>query len=123
VLLQTNVRLVLLDEPFRGMDRSQRRKLLADARQWWQDATLLCVTHDVSETLSFNRVLVVENGCIIEDGSPAQLAMSQSRYRDLLNAEEVVRQNMWKGDQWRHIHVQDGCIKTTHMDNVNEQGY
>jgi ATP-binding cassette subfamily B protein len=123
VLLQTNVRLALLDEPFRGMDRNQRRKLLTDARQWWQDATLLCVTHDVSETLSFNRVLVVENGRIIEDGSPDQLAKSPSRYRDLLNAEEMVRQDMWKGDQWRRIHVQDGCIKTTNMDTVNEQGY
>jgi ATP-binding cassette subfamily B protein len=123
VLLQTNVRLALLDEPFRGMDRSQRRKLLTDARQWWQEATLLCVTHDVSETLAFDRVLVVENGRIIEDGSPAQLAKSPSRYRDLLNAEEVVRQDMWKGEQWRRIHVHDGCIKTTHKDTVNEQGY
>jgi len=51
-LLQTNVRLALLDEPFRGMDRSQRHQLLTDARQWWQDTTLLCVTHDdrVEET-------------------------------------------------------------------------
>lgn len=122
-LLQTDVRLALLDEPFRGMDRSQRHKLLADARQWWQDATLLCVTHDVSETLSFNRVLVVENGRIIEDGSPGQLAKSQSRYRDLLDAEAVVRQDLWKGDQWRRIHVQEGCINTTQMDTVNEQGY
>ncbi|MDD5319094.1 MAG: ATP-binding cassette domain-containing protein [Methylococcales bacterium] len=122
-LLQTNVRLALLDEPFRGMDRSQRHQLLTDARQWWQDATLLCVTHDVSETLAFNRVLVVENGRIIEDGSPGQLAKSQSRYRDLLDAEEVVRQDLWKGDQWRRIHIQEGCINTTHTDTVNEQGY
>jgi ABC-type transport system involved in cytochrome bd biosynthesis fused ATPase/permease subunit len=122
-LLQTDVRLALLDEPFRGMDRSQRHKLLTDARQWWQNATLLCVTHDVSETLSFNRVLVVENGRIIEDGSPGQLAKSQSRYRDLLDAEEAVRQDLWKGDQWRRIHVHEGCINTTQMDTVNEQGY
>ena len=34
-LLQTDVRLALLDEPFRGMDRNQRRQLLNDARHWW----------------------------------------------------------------------------------------
>jgi ABC-type bacteriocin/lantibiotic exporter with double-glycine peptidase domain len=109
-LLQTGVRLALLDEPFRGMDRSQRHALLAEAREWWKDTTLLCVTHDVGETLSFNRVLVIENGCIVEDGSPAELAQKPSRYRELLDAETLVREQMWKGKQWRHIYMQEGRI-------------
>src|SRR5689334_13060379 len=56
-LAQTDVRLALLDEPFRGLDRGQRGRLLAEARKWWRQATLLCVTHDVGETLAFDRVL------------------------------------------------------------------
>ncbi|MDD5580639.1 MAG: ATP-binding cassette domain-containing protein [Methylobacter sp.] len=118
-LLQTDVRLVLLDEPFRGMDRSQRHQLLNDAGKWWADATLLCVTHDVEETLSFNRVLVVENGHIIEDNAPSRLAASDSRYRDLLNAEKLVRQELWKGKEWRRIQVQNGTIKSS-IDVINE---
>jgi ABC-type transport system involved in cytochrome bd biosynthesis fused ATPase/permease subunit len=43
-LLRPGVQLALLDEPFRGLDRSTRRRLLARARAHWQDATLLCVT-------------------------------------------------------------------------------
>ncbi len=69
-LLSPTTRLALLDEPFRGMDRTQRRALLAEARKWWASVTLLCVTHDVAETLAFDRVLVVEDGQIIEDGAP-----------------------------------------------------
>ncbi len=110
-LQQTSVRLALLDEPFRGMSRNQRHSLLSEARQWWRGATLLCVTHDVGETLTFNRVLVVENGCIVEDGVPAELARRPSRYRDLLNAEDVVSRDMWHSGQWRRIRVQDGGIK------------
>ena len=93
------------------MDRVQRRALLADARQWWKDTTLLCVTHDVGETLPFSRVLVVENGCIVEDGVPAQLAARPSRYRELLDAETVVREQMWKGKQWRRIQMRDGQLE------------
>jgi len=115
-LLQTGVRLALLDEPFRGMDRAQRHQLLNEARSWWQGATLLCVTHDVEETLSFSRVLVVENGQIIEDDAPERLAVRDSRYRDLLNAEKGVRENMWKGNVWRHIQVQNGTVKETMAD-------
>ena len=109
-LMQTNVRLALLDEPFRGMDRGQRSILLASARQWWKDTTLLCVTHDVGETLPFSRVLVIEHGQIVEDGVPAELAASASRYRELLDAETLVRDQMWKGKQWRHIAMNNGQI-------------
>jgi ATP-binding cassette subfamily B protein len=111
-LMQTDVRLTLLDEPFRGMDRGQRSALLAAAREWWKDTTLLCVTHDVGETLPFERVLVIENGQIVEDGAPAQLATSKSRYRELLDAETLVRDQMWKGKQWRHIRMNSGRVES-----------
>ena len=61
-LLKRNARLVILDEPFRGLGREQRRELLARARRLWQDATLICITHDVAETRAFPRVLVIEEG-------------------------------------------------------------
>jgi ABC-type bacteriocin/lantibiotic exporter with double-glycine peptidase domain len=109
-LLQRDVRLALLDEPFRGLDRTQRHGLMADARTWWKDATLLCVTHDVAETLGFDRVLVVEGGRIVEDGSPARLAQGPSRYRELLQSEEAVRAQLWQGKQWRRIAVENGAI-------------
>jgi ABC-type bacteriocin/lantibiotic exporter with double-glycine peptidase domain len=92
--MQSNVRLALLDEPFRGLDRTQRGKLLVQVRRWWQDATLLCVTHDVAETRSFDRVLVIEHGRIVEDGPPAQLAAVDSRYRELLDAETKLQERI-----------------------------
>jgi ATP-binding cassette subfamily B protein len=109
-LVQSDVRLALLDEPFRGMDREQRSGLLSDARRHWGDATLLCVTHDVSETLSFDRVLVIEDGMIREDDRPSRLAGRPSRYRELLDAEQLVRDRMWAGKQWRHIRIENGVV-------------
>jgi ABC-type bacteriocin/lantibiotic exporter with double-glycine peptidase domain len=110
-LLSRHTRLALLDEPFRGMDRSQRHVLLDEARAWWRDTTLLCVTHDVGETLSFERVLVIEDGRIVEDGVPAELANSQSRYRDLLDAETAVAEQIWRGDYWHRIIMSNGQIQ------------
>jgi ABC-type bacteriocin/lantibiotic exporter with double-glycine peptidase domain len=110
-LLQPQVRLALLDEPFRGLDRAQRRALLAEARQWWRAATLLCVTHDVAETLAFDRVLVVEDGRIVEDGAPAALAAGPSRYRAMLDAEQAVHEQLWQGPRWRRIRVERGGLQ------------
>ncbi|HEX8309189.1 MAG TPA: ATP-binding cassette domain-containing protein [Allosphingosinicella sp.] len=112
-LLSPTTRLALLDEPFRGMDRTQRRALLAEARQWWASVTLLCVTHDVAETMGFDRVLVVEDGRIIEDGAPEALMARESRYRDLVDAEADVGESIWKGDFWRRLTLSGGRLKAS----------
>ncbi len=110
--MQEGVRLALLDEPFRGMDRGQRQELLTQARRRWRHATLLCVTHDIAETQSFDRVLVVDGGRIVEDGPPSKLVASpSSRYRELLDAEMSARDRLWAGEKWRRLHVEDGHVE------------
>lgn len=106
------VRLALLDEPFCGLDRATRRALLAEARQRWRAATLLCVTHDVTDTLDFERVLVVEAGRVVEVGAPRELARRiGSPYRALLEAEERARREVWGAAHWQRWHVADGKVR------------
>ena len=110
-MLRPGVRLVILDEPCRGLDREQRRELLARTRQLWRQATLLCITHDVGETRAFDRVLVMDGGRIIEDGTPADLAAQpQSRYSALLDAEVAVRQGLWSHGRWRRLWLNAGRL-------------
>jgi ABC-type bacteriocin/lantibiotic exporter with double-glycine peptidase domain len=116
-LLRAGVRLAILDEPFRGLDREQRRELLARARRLWSGATLLCITHDVGETRGFHRVLVVERGRIVEDGSPAALAeLPGSRYASLLEAEREVRQGLWSAGGWRRLRMAAGRLSEAERD-------
>ncbi len=110
-MMRPDARLVVLDEPFRGLDRDRRRALLARARTWWKDATLLCITHDVAETLGFDRVVVVEGGRIVEDAPPRELAANPtSRYRALLDAERMLLEALWGGPQWRRARLVDGQL-------------
>jgi ATP-binding cassette subfamily B protein len=110
-LARRGVRLAILDEPFRGLDREQRRTLLQRAREVWSAATLVCITHDVGSTQAFDRVLVVEEGQILEDGTPASLASGpETRYRALLEAEAAVHEGLWANDLWRRLHLVEGRI-------------
>ena len=112
-LLRPEVRLAILDEPFRGLDRERRQKLLERARQRWAGATLLCVTHDVGETRSFDQVWVVEAGRVIEHGKPTVLAsVPGSRYRALLDAEEQAKAEVWSNATWTRARMEDGRIVT-----------
>jgi ATP-binding cassette subfamily B protein len=106
--VQCDVRLALLDEPFRGMDRDRRSALLVDALKRWHGVTLLCVTHDIGETKLFDRVLVIDDGRLVEDGQPARLAVVPSRYRRLLNAEREVLAQLWDSKDWRRVVIRDG---------------
>jgi ATP-binding cassette subfamily B protein len=110
-MLRQNIRLAVLDEPFRGLGREQRGQMLQRSRQLWREATLLCITHDVSETLDFERVIVLDHGRIVEDGIPAALAAApDSRYRAMLDAEEQVRQTLWSDEGWRRLRLVNGRI-------------
>ncbi|XXX85353.1 ATP-binding cassette domain-containing protein [Sorangium sp. So ce145] len=110
-MLRSEARLAILDEPFRGLDRERRRALLARARRRFRRATLLCVTHDVGETRSFERVLVVDGGRVVEDGAPSELAARPgSRYRALLEAEAAVQRGLWSSGGWRRLKVARGRI-------------
>ncbi len=106
-----DIRLALLDEAARGLGREDRRRLLRTARAHFSNATLICVTHDVADTRSFDRVLVIEQGRIIEDGAPSMLERRcDSRYRALLDAETTVERELWSARSWRRLRMVDGAL-------------
>ncbi|BDC47768.1 hypothetical protein F183_A00840 [Bryobacterales bacterium F-183] len=106
------VRLAILDEPARGLDRGMREEFVDRAREAWKDATLLCITHDVASTKVFSRVLVIEDGQIREDGDPAVLyADATSRYRELCDREDEVRERLWQATDWRRFRMESGVLR------------
>ena len=111
-LQRSGVRLAILDEAFRGLERRRRRALLDTARQRWAHATLLNITHEISDTWSFDRVLVMDGGRIVENGAPKELYQNAgSRFRALLDAEESVRKRVWSHGDWRICRLDGGRLR------------
>lgn len=108
-LMRPDAPLAILDEPFRGLDRDKRRELLIRARRQWASATLFCITHDIQQTRTFDRVVVIEGGQIIESGKPAELAANAaSRYAHLISAERQTLAGLWSSKMWRRIWIENG---------------
>jgi ATP-binding cassette subfamily B protein len=107
-LLREDARLVILDEAFRALERGRRRKLLKLTRNLWSRATLLCVSHDVSDTTEFDRVLVVEGGRIVEDAAPKELlGRPGSLYGRMIETELALDASF---RDWRRLHIQQGGV-------------
>jgi ATP-binding cassette subfamily B protein len=110
-LLRPGVRLAIFDEPFRGLERDRRTALLERAREGFEGTTLLCIMHDIAETLSFDRVLVIKDGRLVEDGAPQVLAAREdSQYRALLEEEESMRKALSRRDGWRRLVLARGVL-------------
>jgi ABC-type transport system involved in cytochrome bd biosynthesis fused ATPase/permease subunit len=106
-----DVRLAILDEPARGLDRDRRQKFLQRARRHFKSATMFYITHDVTDTLNFDHVLVIQQGRVLEQGSPRKLfETADSRYRALVEQEAVV-QGVWSDSNWRHLRISEGLLK------------
>jgi ABC-type multidrug transport system ATPase subunit len=74
----------------------------------------LCITHDVSETEAFDRVLVMEGGRIVEDGDPKTLLSREgSRYRALVDSERELMK-LWSDATWRKWEIRDGTVREPH---------
>jgi ABC-type bacteriocin/lantibiotic exporter with double-glycine peptidase domain len=105
-MLRHRARLVILDEPFAALDRPRRERLLSKARELWRHATFLYVTHDISEAAAFGRVLVVENGTIVEDGAPDELLHQDgSRFRAMYDSDVAVQKRFKSNKFWRKLRI------------------
>ncbi|MBS1206195.1 MAG: cysteine/glutathione transporter ATP-binding protein/permease CydC [Proteobacteria bacterium] len=72
--------LVLLDEPTEGLDAETESQVLELLREVMKGKTLLMVTHRLRGLAFFDRIIVMDNGQIIEQGNHAALMAKQGRY-------------------------------------------
>jgi ABC-type multidrug transport system fused ATPase/permease subunit len=88
-------RLVLLDEALGRAAAADRWPLVAHARDAWAHATLVYVTHDLAESTRFPRVLVLDDGRVVQDGAPEQLlADADGPYARLLEAQAALQERV-----------------------------
>lgn len=83
VLLQ-DPPIVILDEPTVGLDPLTEQVILDTIAQVLVGKTVLAITHHLQGVELFDRVLFLEQGDLVMDGTPEQLARENERYRSLL---------------------------------------
>jgi ABC-type bacteriocin/lantibiotic exporter with double-glycine peptidase domain len=109
--LRRNARLVIFDEAFRGLEADRRQSLLARMREHWKHSTMLCITHDVTDTLALDLVLVVRDGRVVESGTPDELVRDpDSFYSQLVAANRKVYERVWSHPAWRRVRIERGRL-------------
>lgn len=78
-----NAPLMLLDEPTEGLDADTEHKILALLETHSRGKSVIAVTHRLSGLDQYDRICVMEEGQIIEQGSHSELMTQQGRYYQL----------------------------------------
>ncbi len=82
-----NSPILLLDEATSALDSESEAAVQRALNRLMQGRTVIAVAHRLSTLQDFDRILVMQSGKILQDGTPAELECSNGPFRDLLRRQ------------------------------------
>ena len=79
----------IIDEATSALDPELETLVLNELRSSARRNTVIIITHRVSTTLDADNVYVIDNGVIVEEGSPKQLYAKDGLYRSLAIIQNI----------------------------------
>jgi len=80
--------ILILDESTSSLDTESESALQIAMREIRRNRTVLVIAHRPSSIQAADRILVMKNGQIVEDGSHHQLLQRNTEYRDLISKQK-----------------------------------
>ncbi|MGC4082502.1 MAG: ABC transporter ATP-binding protein [Vicinamibacterales bacterium] len=84
-----NPAVLILDEPTASLDPVSERTVIDGYETVMRNRTTIVITHRLDVASRADRVLVVDGSRLVEQGTPAELALRESRYADLFHVQPI----------------------------------
>ena len=79
--------MLILDEPTAALDPIAENELYLQYREMTQDRTSLFISHRFASTRFCDRIVLMEQGRVLEEGTHEQLMEQDGRYAELFNVQ------------------------------------
>jgi ATP-binding cassette, subfamily B, multidrug efflux pump len=81
--------LIIMDDCLNAVDARTEKEILIHLATYLQHKTAIVITHRIFSLLQFDRIIVMDNGRIAEQGTHEQLLQQQGLYADLYNRQQL----------------------------------
>lgn len=81
--------LIIMDDCLNAVDARTEKEILTHLATYLQHKTAIVITHRIFSLLQFDRIIVMDNGRIAEQGTHEQLLQQQGLYADLYNRQQL----------------------------------
>jgi ABC-type multidrug transport system fused ATPase/permease subunit len=85
--LYRDAHIIILDEPTSNVDPESEEKIFESIMKIDKDKMIFLVSHRFSTVRKADKILVIEEGVLIEEGSHNHLMKNKSRYHELFNLQ------------------------------------
>jgi ABC-type multidrug transport system fused ATPase/permease subunit len=82
-----NAMVTILDEPTASIDAVTEEKIFSSLEKNMEGKTVILITHRFSTVKNADKILMLENGVVIEMGSHRQLILQNEKYAELYNMQ------------------------------------
>jgi len=78
-----NPDIFIFDELTSNIDSKSREQIFSSILNISKDKTLIYISHNLSEILNMDRIIVIEDGRIVEEGKPDELIKKKEKFYEL----------------------------------------
>jgi len=81
--------IVVLDEPTTGLDQRAAALVTEALQKLMQGRTVLMISHDLDRLRDADRIVVLENGHLVQEGEYAEMSLRDGLFRELVEYGQV----------------------------------
>jgi ATP-binding cassette subfamily B protein len=87
--LVKNPSMVIFDDCLSAVDAKTEKNILNNLNAWWKDKTAVIITHRIFSLLEFDKIIVLEDGKIVEQGTHESLLQHNGYYASMYKRQQA----------------------------------
>lgn len=86
--LLKNPEIVLFDDCLSAVDARTENEIISNLYTYLQNKTAIIITHRIFSLLKFDKIVVLEDGVIVEQGTHDELMLNKKHYYEMYNKQQ-----------------------------------
>jgi ATP-binding cassette subfamily B protein len=87
-----NPEIVIFDDCLSAVDARTEKEIIGNLYQYLQDKTAIIITHRIFSLFEFDKIIVLDDGSIVEHGTHEQLLQQKGLYAEMYARQQEQEQ-------------------------------